>query len=77
MVCAVAGRAFSLRCVRCGGRHTTGIREREPLLLSGCCWGLVMKVRVEYDVGRHHCSVIELVVVVCFFMDVVLLYGIA
>jgi hypothetical protein len=45
-------------------------------LLSGCCWGLVAKDRVEYDVGRHSCSVIELVVVVCFFVDVVLLTGV-
>jgi hypothetical protein len=45
-------------------------------LLSGCCWGLVTKDCVEYDVGRHSCSVVELVVVVCFFVDVVFLCGV-
>jgi hypothetical protein len=45
-------------------------------LLSGCCWGLVTKDRVEYDVGRHSCPVIMLVVVVRFFVDVVLLCGV-
>jgi hypothetical protein len=44
-------------------------------LLSGCCWGLVMKDHVEYDVGRHSCSFVELVIVVCFCVDV-LLYGV-
>jgi hypothetical protein len=33
-------------------------------LLSGCCWGLVTKDHVEYVVGRHSFSVVELVVVV-------------
>jgi hypothetical protein len=45
-------------------------------LLSGCGWGLVTKDCVENDVGRHSFSVGELVVVVCFFVDVVFLYGV-
>jgi hypothetical protein len=45
-------------------------------LLLGCGWGLDTKNRVKYDVGCHCCSVVELVVVVCFFVNVVFLYGV-
>jgi hypothetical protein len=64
------------RCVRCGGRQTTRGKKVSRCLLSGCCWGRVTKDRVEYDVGRHSCSVVELVAVICFFVDLVFLYGV-
>jgi hypothetical protein len=45
-------------------------------LLSDRGWGLVANDRVEYDVGHHCCPVVKLIVVVCFFKNVVPLYAV-